>query len=79
MLLQKMSSKSYKSTEAINAINTEFIPGKKDRRYSLLAIANQIAQLLRMFDFIRLGQWILLGILNTICLIFISAVCMWIG
>ena len=41
-------------------------------------IVNKVIRLVNKFAFIDLSQWILLFLLNAICLIFVVFACMWI-
>ena len=64
-----------------NSVQTDYVKSlnsQKHTSYLPEEIANNIGYYSQKFGFVNLGQWILLGLLNSICLLFMSFAYMWI-
>ncbi|WP_319418799.1 hypothetical protein [Pleurocapsa sp. FMAR1] len=65
------------------SINPIRINGEKsfivEKLPKISLIPNKNSQILCQLDFINSHQWLLLGIISTICLVFIIVSCTWIA
>ncbi len=65
------------------SINPIRINGEKsfvvEKLPKISLIPNKTSQILYKLDFINSQEWLLLGIISTICLVFIIGSCIWIA
>ncbi len=67
------------SNDSVEANSLNLFPDHKNRLDLAQQLANNIIHSVDKFNFITLNQWIVLLMLNIICLGFISFACSWIN